>query len=133
MTAHPVSPGQRFGRWTVLERARAKPGDRHVMWLCRCACGVERPVRPRDLRTGRTKGCIACHTRKDLKGEVFGAWTVLDISHVSPGRKLYWLCRCTCGDEHPVEGSSLRLGRSTRCGSCRSRAQHALRKARKTA
>jgi hypothetical protein len=59
----------------------------------------------------------------DLKGKTFGSWTVLEFSDVSPSRKLYWLCECACGLKKPVEASSLRRGGSTRCGSCRTRAQ----------
>ena len=30
--------GQKFGRWTVLERAFN--GKREVYWLCQCDCGT---------------------------------------------------------------------------------------------
>jgi hypothetical protein len=56
--------GQKFGDWTVLERADnsvyiSAAGRRatNVRWLCRCKCGVERPVLGYLLRAGGSLGC----------------------------------------------------------------------------
>src|SRR4051794_19323380 len=51
--------GQTFGRWHVIERAGSDPNPRDKIstWLCRCSCGHVRPVRSRDLRQGKSKGC----------------------------------------------------------------------------
>ena len=51
--------GQRFGRWTVIERAGS---DRYrtavvTLWLCRCDCGTEAIVRGQNLRSGRSLSC----------------------------------------------------------------------------
>jgi len=51
--------------------------------------------------------------RIDLTGAHFGRWTIL--SHCG-GKK--WLCRCACGAEKKVDGSSLRAGRSAGCIKC---------------
>jgi hypothetical protein len=55
--------GKRFGRWKVLaihpERAR-----RHVLWLCRCDCGTERPVRGDNLHNGTSTSC-GCFAREN--------------------------------------------------------------------
>ena len=50
-----TTPGQRFGRWVVVE---APTGSRAN---CVCDCGTERAVRTCDLLAGRSKscGCIA--------------------------------------------------------------------------
>jgi hypothetical protein len=56
MAAQSISPGDVFGRWTVLAQADATP-DRHVMWLCRCACLTERVVREKNLRRGLSQSC----------------------------------------------------------------------------
>lgn len=56
-----VKPGQRYGDLTVLQRAftvhdgQGSPG--YVMWMCRCDCGVEKPVRSNNLRSGNTQSC----------------------------------------------------------------------------
>lgn len=49
------TPGQRFGRWLVLE---ASAGAKVV---CRCDCGTERSVLKNSLKQGRSRscGCIA--------------------------------------------------------------------------
>lgn len=49
----------------------------------------------------------------DKVGKVFGEWTVLARL---PGS--VWLCRCSCGKEQPVTGSSLAIGKSTKCRRC---------------
>lgn len=54
---------------------------------------------------------------KDLTGQTFGRWKVLGFAKVSKGHR-YWLCRCKCGKQKPVEESGLKLGRSTGCISC---------------
>jgi hypothetical protein len=41
--------GQKFGRWFVVDIAAKWPNSRYSMWLCRCSCGVERPVRASSL------------------------------------------------------------------------------------
>lgn len=51
--------------------------------------------------------------RIDISGQRFGRWMVLRYI----GDK-HWLCRCDCGTEKPVEGASLRSGRSNGCIKC---------------
>jgi hypothetical protein len=51
--------------------------------------------------------------RIDISGEQFGRWTALRF--VGPR---HWLCRCECGTEKAVDGSSLRRGISHGCIKC---------------
>ena len=57
----------------------------------------------------------------DLTGKRFGRWTVLAMHPErycwKGGRAALWLCRCDCGTERVVFGTSLRLGKSKSCGS----------------
>ena len=53
--------------------------------------------------------------RIDIVGKKFGRWVV-----VSRFAGAMWLCRCECGTEKPVTGSSLKRGASKSCG-CYSR------------
>lgn len=56
-------------------------------------------------------------TEIDLTNQVFGKWTVLykaDKRNVSG--VIYWHCKCECGKEKDVLGTSLRQGRSLSCG-----------------
>jgi hypothetical protein len=55
----------------------------------------------------------------DLVGRRFGRWRVLALHperRRNPGRPTFWLCRCDCGTERAVIGTSLRRGSSTSCG-----------------
>ena len=56
-------------------------------------------------------------TEIDLTGKQFGKWTVINKS----GRRnsagaIYWNCKCECGIEKEVLGTSLRQGLSLSCG-----------------
>lgn len=80
------------------------------------------PVKPRKRRSGYVKtGRKPGPRTKDLTGERFGKWQVLeradDKVSAKTGRHFaMWLCRCDCGTERPVSGSSLRSGKSVSCG-----------------
>jgi hypothetical protein len=52
---------------------------------------------------------------KDLTGERFGRWLVVEHSHVK-AKNHYWLCRCDCGREKAVGVSGLKTGLSRSCG-----------------
>lgn len=51
--------------------------------------------------------------RIDITGKSFGLWRV--IRH---DKGPNWICQCKCGSQKSVNGTSLRLGRSTRCMKC---------------
>jgi hypothetical protein len=48
--------GQRFGRWTVLERAGANNHGK-VLWKCQCDCGEIQQVIGSSLKNRTTKSC----------------------------------------------------------------------------
>ena len=48
-----VTPGEVFGRWTVL----STPATKRRYVLCRCACGTEREVWASNLRSGISENC----------------------------------------------------------------------------
>jgi hypothetical protein len=50
--------GETFGRWSVIERAPSV--RRAVMWRCRCACGIEMPMRVSRLISGKSTQCRNC-------------------------------------------------------------------------
>lgn len=52
----------------------------------------------------------------DLTGKRFGRWTVLERDYDSQKKNIYWKCRCDCGTERSVAGTSLRSGISVSCG-----------------
>ena len=52
-----------------------------------------------------------------MAGQQFGKWTVVERTDPRPGAtEVFWLCRCSCGEERAVSGAGLRRGRSTSCG-----------------
>lgn len=51
----------------------------------------------------------------DITGQKFGLWTVIGFAEVKDGHS-FWRCRCDCGNEAIVRGSSLKQGRSKSCG-----------------
>ena len=48
--------GQRFGRLTVIERAKSGSSGR-ARWLCKCDCGNQIVTDALDLRRGTTRSC----------------------------------------------------------------------------
>ena len=53
---------------------------------------------------------------KNLTGQVFGKLTVLECAGKPDGRRYHWLCRCECGKEKVVLGTSLTSGNTKSCG-----------------
>lgn len=49
--------GNQYGSWTVLEMLP------HPFVLCRCVCGIEKNVYERELKSGSSTRCRACHIR----------------------------------------------------------------------
>src|SRR5258708_1932420 len=50
--------GRKFGKWVALYRVGTRCGQ--PMWLCRCECGIEKPVFKCNLLLGRSRGCKTC-------------------------------------------------------------------------
>ena len=55
---------------------------------------------------------------KDLTGEKFGSWTVIERGTNSSSGRVMWLCKCDCGTVKYVAGTSLKNGKSTGCHAC---------------
>lgn len=61
--------GRKFGSWLVLKRDYSKSGN--VYWLCRCDCGLEKPVLGCHLVRNKTLSCRKCSNHKH-KGKLNG-------------------------------------------------------------
>ena len=57
--------------------------------------------------------------KRELAGQTFGRWTVLDDLIVTAKGERKWLCRCTCGTERFVLEKSLLSDKSLSCGCLR--------------
>ena len=114
--------GKKFGKLTVLnqEEDYIQTSGRHrSRWKCICECGNECIVDGDALRTGNTKSCGCLKHRKlakDLIVQRFGKLTVVGRSSKYLNQKVYWHCKCDCGNEVDVIGSLLVNGRSKTCG-----------------
>lgn len=108
--------GKRYGRWLVLYY------DKNKRWICRCNCGTEISVDGSHLRRGNSKSCgcyqrelLSNRRRANLVGKRFGRWLVLRFHKVMPTGDVRWWCKCDCGVEKSIRGSS--LGKSSiSCG-----------------
>ena len=117
-----VSPGARFGSWTVLDEPCITVG-RERKWKCRCDCGTEKYVLERSLLYGGSESCGCKRVENaleaisyDLEGKTFGELTVLH--RAAQQRKnggVWWTCRCSCGNTYDVPATLLVKGRRTHC------------------
>ena len=54
--------GQKFGRLTVIGKAKSKD-HKHSYWLCKCSCGKQKIVRADSLKAGHTLSC-GCYQKE---------------------------------------------------------------------
>lgn len=121
-TEHPAE-ALRFGCWTVLgPELKTQKGERKL--LCRCACGTERYVLERALRSGSSLSCgclrkqnAADSNAYDLTGKTFGELYVVEkAERQDRNGGVWWRCECSCGESYEVPATLLVTGRRTRCG-----------------
>lgn len=115
--------GNKFGKWTVVERVKSPEGPskgfRH--FLCRCECGKESVVRVDGLKNGRSSQCIVCHDKQmyiniqDMVGKKYGKWTVISTVESKLQRRV--LCRCECNKEQIITASRIKSGAKS-CPTC---------------
>lgn len=79
-----LQPGDSFGRWTVIRKAKRRGHSPYV--LCKCSCGIEREVASYSIRTGASTQCkkcsmtavIAVHTTHgDYGSREYRAWIAM--------------------------------------------------------
>ena len=77
-----------------------------------------------------SKGQFAKH--EVVGGQTNNQWTFIEYSHKNKGGNIFWLCRCSCGNEKPVSVHRVLSGQSKSCGCLRKNAdfniKHGLRK-----
>lgn len=118
--------GKKFGRLTVIERAK-NSADGRAKWRCICDCGNERIVYGKCLRNGHTQSC-GCLNKEvnskrsliDRTGQHFGRLTVISRAsdYVAPNgdHHVMWLCQCSCGNTTIVDTGALVKGHTKSCG-----------------
>lgn len=115
--------GQKFGRLTVIERAKNyKSGQSR--WLCKCNCGNEKVIGATNLRRGYTKscGCLSKETmstlkRKNIIGKKNGRLTVLEETNKrTKDNIIICKCKCDCGNIVEARKDTLLNGMKNSCG-----------------
>ena len=109
--------GKKFGRWTVIERVDNNKQNK-TAWKCECDCKTIKIVDGSSLTRGNSKSC-GCFPRPrtviEMVGEKFGRLLVIEEAGRIDGLAA-WLCKCDCGTQKIIRGSSLRKGQSRSCG-----------------
>lgn len=54
--------GDRFGKWTLIEKLPMV--KKNSQWKVRCDCGVERSLAAGNIYSGRSKSCRSCGAKK---------------------------------------------------------------------
>ena len=54
----------------------------------------------------------------DLRGQIFGKLTVLNVDTTKKKSHTYWICKCQCGNICSINSESLVQGKSKQCKQC---------------
>jgi predicted GIY-YIG superfamily endonuclease len=115
----------------IVKRRSAPPKSRSH-WLCRCKCGKEVDVYASDLNNGKSKRCLECGFKSNMKhpavvvGKRYNKWTA--IKRCTRDRQEAYECECVCGYRKKILGSVLRSGKSRQCRRCASIHIHGFRR-----
>lgn len=109
-------PGERYGKLTVIEDVGCNGEDRGHKVLCKCDCGNEIIISSRALLQGNTKGCGKCR-QNEYVGKRFGKLVIIEKGFYKK-YKLYFKCKCDCGNEKIVALDHLLDGHTTSCNEC---------------
>lgn len=107
--------GNTYGKLRVISFSHTDKKD--SFWNCKCECGNNTVCKGTELRSGNVKscGCLKEHRYIDEIGNIYGRLTVLKLSHTDK-QNAFWNCKCECGNEKIINGTSLRSGATQSCG-----------------
>lgn len=119
--------GKYFGELKVIKKSEKRASNGGVYWICQCSCGTVKEILGQSLKSGKTISCghIGKENLKigqglnfqNLIGQQFGMLTVIAREHNKKG-KIFWKCKCSCGNETVVMADNLRNGNTQSCGFC---------------
>lgn len=113
--------GIKQGELTFIKPAERK--NNRIYWWAQCSCGEIEKVRA-DSQRKYCKKCVKKEiskkvkgkSRQDLTGKKYGRLTVLYCLGNLDNKGIKWHCKCDCGNEIDVLGSSLKSGNTQSCG-----------------
>lgn len=111
--------GKTYGELTVIEKI---PDDTHRRrydrWICKCSCGEMVRVRGFYLRNGMKTSCnnIIHSGNKDCR---FGRLTIILGKEKKQKGRIYYFCKCDCGNIIYVPKNKLVSGHTQSCGCLR--------------
>jgi hypothetical protein len=116
--------GQRFGRLTVLKRAKKPDGcsekNKKTYWSCVCDCGKEVVKCADSLKIGDTKSCGCLRENHLPIGMKIGLLKIIAIAEKPEFKRTkgrYYLCTCDCGKDKIVSEEVLKqAGENISCG-----------------
>lgn len=114
--------GEKYGRLTILEGSKRVKG--RLKRKCLCDCGKITFVCLSDLRNGNTSSCgcfkkelISKRLSKNLEGQRFGKLLAIErVPNIGKQHRVYYKCKCDCGNEVLVRGTALTTGNTNSCG-----------------
>lgn len=126
--------GQVFNRLTVIEETDQRDASGSILWKCQCSCGNFTTATGTSLKKGHKKSC-GCYAKEmsakigrnnliDITGQKFGKLEVIkkvgSKKTPSGATKIFWSCKCECGNSCIVEGNALKSGNTKSCGCVKS-------------
>jgi hypothetical protein len=114
--------GKKIGRITFNSHYLKAKKNR---WKCTCDCGSQVEYKIdwlcRKLKNGHIFECKECYLKRKNKVEInakYGRWTVIKEVPSVDNHHTWFLCRCECGVEKEIVGTSLTCKRkpSKSCG-----------------
>lgn len=135
--------GKKFNKLTVIDfdaeynkKLKEKNSTARTKWTCQCDCGKICYVDTTALKKGLTKSCgclkleqsakimkekvqpLGAQARfQDLTGQRFGRLKVMHrTDNDNNANKVYYKCKCDCGNECIVGAQALRRGDTQSCG-----------------
>jgi 5-methylcytosine-specific restriction endonuclease McrA len=126
MGTHRDITEQKFGRLTAIRVVGKSIARRESIWLCKCDCGIEKPIQLGSLRSGQAKscGCLQQEIRSEShKNHIAGLRSGKLIAISPTNRKvrgvIMWLCQCDCGKKKEVSSYNIKSGHTISCGCAR--------------
>lgn len=122
-----INPGDKFGRWTVVEEVKQRGYRRYFLCECSCPLKTRKENTLNTLRRGESLscGCLRNETNskrsfgtgKDFTWSVFGRLTVLYEAERTKSNQRQMICKCSCdGNIDTYRLNHLTSGKTKSCG-----------------